>query len=632
MVELLLYVSDLVEDRADVEAEIKEINGLEALPTGERNLKAGQIYARLEKRLSPKPYSVQELRTRVGARFPARRIQAPFAVLFLPEAEQGVARLELQANEAVQKMLPVVGRPRLEKFVTDQTYATILEGTTLDASGRLNFSAAESRYLKLPPPWLKLVEKSLAAFINDLGHLLVVQKKSVIPLTPKALEILRTVGMSSLSKEGGVEDLEQNLVTKNGDYVPVIVTASALRGTDGSILGAVISAKDIRKILELEEEKRTATLTLLQSVELEKNKLASTLESIGDGAFVVDKQERITFFNRVAEEISGYSAKEAMGKPFREILKLVRESDRSDNYGFVEEAMNKGVISHITNHTLLLSKDGREVSIADSAAPIKRADGKVTGCIVIFRDVTRERIDEKMKGEFISLASHQLRTPLAGLRWLSDYLLSSDLSCLSKEQREFVSDLNKGASRMTEIVNTILNIARIEGNRLAVRPKPVDVKDVVASVLQVLQPLIREKKQNVTTSIAAIPRLMTDEHLIAEALTNLLSNAIKYTPAGGKIEIKVAIKGSDVIFSVKDNGYGIPEGQQHLAFTKFFRGENIVGTVTEGTGLGLYVVQKVVELLGGKIWFTSKENKGTTFFFTIPLAGTKPREGTKQLS
>jgi len=247
--------------------------------------------------------------------------------------------------------------------------------------------------------------------------------------------------------------------------------------------------------------------------------------------------------------------------------------------------------------------------------------------------VTREREIDKIKTEFISLASHQLRTPLTSIRWFTEMLLSTDVGKINKQQREFLESSYQSTIRMNDLVNALLNISRIESARLAVTPEPTDPVLLSKEILNNLKPLAAEKKHQITfTKPKGLPLVKTDPKLLKEILSNLLSNSIKYTPEKGKINLTISVKGPNVLFQVKDNGLGIPKVQQNRVFNKFFRGENIVKIDTKGTGLGLYIVKKLVETLQGKVWFESEENKGTTFSFTIPHAGIKKQKGEKTLA
>jgi len=226
-----------------------------------------------------------------------------------------------------------------------------------------------------------------------------------------------------------------------------------------------------------------------------------------------------------------------------------------------------------------------------------------------------------MKDEFISFASHQLRTPLAAMKWFGEMLLAGDAGRLTREQKNFVQKIYVSNQRMIEFVDTLLNISRIESGRLTNSPQPIDLKQLISEVVAEVKPKAGEKHQRLASVVPnRLPIINFDPTLVREVISNLLTNAIKYSPDKGHIVIKVSQDSDNLTVEVADSGYGIPKNQQSQIFTKLFRADNIRNKDTDGTGLGLYIVKSIVENFGGKIWFESEENKGTTFYVSLPLA------------
>lgn len=365
----------------------------------------------------------------------------------------------------------------------------------------------------------------------------------------------------------------------------------------------------------------------------ERDKIRTILQGIGDGVFVVDNNFDIIVFNKIAEEISGFSAKEAIGKKYYDILKFVYEDNLNKADDFIRETVLTGKPRQMANHAAIIRKDKTSVPVADSAAPLKDFKGSIVGCVVVFRDVTREREIDKAKTEFVSLASHQLRTPLSSINWYTEMLMSGDAGKINENQKEYLKEVYTGSKRMVDLVNALLNVSRIELGTFAVDPEPVLVTEIIKSVLKELNPGIKEKKIKVSKNCGKdIPTIKADPKLLRIVFQNLLSNAVKYTRKNGSISIEARKAKEYILCKIKDTGMGIPKNQQKNIFTKLFRASNVRATNTEGTGLGLYITKAIIDNSKGKIWFSSVEGQGTTFSIKIPLKGMTKREGTKELN
>ena len=364
--------------------------------------------------------------------------------------------------------------------------------------------------------------------------------------------------------------------------------------------------------------------------EIERDKIDTILHSIGDGVFVVDKNKKITIFNEIAEKISGFTKEEVLGKNYLDILKFIHEKDRTPNNDFIEKAFTLGKIQAMKNHTLLIKKDKTEVPVADSSAPIKDSSGKIIGCIIVFRDASAERKAEQIKSDFVSIASHQLRTPLTGIQWVTERLLKNSNSLPEKEQ-QYVKDINLSSKRLSTLVDSLLNVSRIEGGKITIKPEKIELIDFIKGYITETNPLTTNK--NIQLTFDNHPEkleILSDRSGIRNIVQSLVSNSIEYTPQNGKIEISVEETETkdSFLFKVKDSGIGIPKQNQKTIFDKFTRGENAQQVKTDGTGFGLYITKQTTDLLGGTIRFESEENKGTTFFVTLPKIS-KAREGGK---
>lgn len=237
------------------------------------------------------------------------------------------------------------------------------------------------------------------------------------------------------------------------------------------------------------------------------------------------------------------------------------------------------------------------------------------------RDIAHVRQMDKAKTEFVSLASHQLRTPLTSVSWYTEMLLNKDVGSLNEKQKEYLSEIYIGNRRMIGLVDDILNTSRIDMGTLLIETKIIILPEIAKSVLDEMAPLLQDKKMEIKKYFEAnLPKIKADPELIRIVLQNLLSNSLKYTPASGSIIVRMKKHNSHVLIEVSDSGYGIPEKQKSRIFTKMFRADNIRGRETDGTGLGLYIVRAIVEQHGGRVWFESEENKGTTFYVSLPAS------------
>lgn len=241
-----------------------------------------------------------------------------------------------------------------------------------------------------------------------------------------------------------------------------------------------------------------------------------------------------------------------------------------------------------------------------------------------------EEIDtlNKLKTEFVSVASHQLRTPLSAIRWETELMLSKLDRGLNSKQRKSIGTINLLATRMTRLVNDLLDVTRIDQGRLILKREKVDVAAIVAEISEEFLPLVKEKKLKVILQNGSGNKankhkafnVLSDQEKLRLVVENLFSNAIKYTGAYGRIEIELCKKRGFVVFNIRDNGAGIPAEQQDQVFSKFFRSDNIVKYQTEGTGLGLYIAKNIIEQSGGRMWFRSREQTGSVFSFSLPMA------------
>ncbi|HWS49283.1 MAG TPA: ATP-binding protein [Candidatus Methanoperedens sp.] len=377
------------------------------------------------------------------------------------------------------------------------------------------------------------------------------------------------------------------------------------------------------------ENTKLAVNNILDDVEgvasdLEKYKMA--VDNSSDCVVITDLEGVVIYVNKAVERVTGFSTYEVIGKKAgskvlwggqmpKEFYEKLWKTIKSDKKVFEGE---------LNNH----SKNGRPYISRLTISPILSNSDEVLYFVGVERDITREKEVDRSKTDFIYLTSHQLRTPLSAMKWFCEMLLAGDAGELTKDQREFVENISQSNERMIDLINSLLNISRVESGRIIIDPTPTDLEKLVQDVLTELDKNIKEKKQEVLLSVSdSLPRVNVDPKLIREVYKNLLTNANKYTQEGGRISVIISVEGGEVVSQISDNGMGIPVADQSKIFERFFRAENIIKLETEGTGLGLYLAKAIVESSMGKIWFKSQEKVGTNFWFTLPLSGVKAHKG-----
>jgi PAS domain S-box-containing protein len=346
---------------------------------------------------------------------------------------------------------------------------------------------------------------------------------------------------------------------------------------------------------------------LYQRVALEKERSFAILANIADGIVAVDREGRVVLWNHAAEQVTGVSADDALGRTPADVLQRTLESGSDTPSG---------------DRLVSIVRGREEVWLSLTEAVMRDPAGVVAGRIFAFRDISSDRLVEQMKSDFVSTVSHELRTPLTSIYGFAETLLRQDVLFGEDERRVFLGYIASESQRLTQIVDALLNVARLDTGDLQVNLSTTDVRDVVGEVVETAE-LAGTNGHRFVVELPDEPLAATaDRDKLRQVFTILLDNALKYSPEGGTVTVGVERKHDMVEVSVVDEGIGIPQADQEQIFRKFYRGTDAEARVGQGgTGLGLFIARGLVTAMGGRIWVESREGEGSTFAFELPAAG-----------
>lgn len=384
--------------------------------------------------------------------------------------------------------------------------------------------------------------------------------------------------------------------------------------------------------------RRSAERKLTEQREL----LHVTLESIGDAVIATDADGRISFINPTAQNLTGWKSAEVVGKPLDEVFRIVSEQTREPVESPFTSVMREGLTVGLANHTLLLGKDGAEIPIEDSGAPIRDADGRIVGVIIVFHDVSQRRRAERerealfeseqaarreaetagrLKDEFLATVSHELRTPLSVILGWATMLKQNRVE--DADAKKALEVIERNAKAQGEIIGDLLDISQIVTGKLSLEKERVGIAPLIRATVEALLPHAATKSISLTSCATDENAgfVIGDAARLRQIIWNLVSNAVKFTPEGGRVEIRTTRADNFLEITVSDSGIGIDAEFLPFIFDKFRQGDASITRPHGGLGIGLSIVRHLVRLHGGEISAQSAgAHQGATFIVRLPLA------------
>jgi PAS domain S-box-containing protein len=403
----------------------------------------------------------------------------------------------------------------------------------------------------------------------------------------------------------------------------------------GAILDARIRERD--QALLAERMARSAS-------EKDEARLSVTLRSIGDAVITTDPSGRVTLLNPVAQALTGWTEAAATGQPIERVFHVVEEGTREPIENPVSRVFRKGRIVGLSNHTVLISREGRETPIEDSAAPIRAADGSLIGMVLVFRDATERRETERhkqavldheqearreaeslsrSKDEFVATVSHELRTPLNAIFGWVRLLRSGSLN--ESQRAHALEVVERNTRAQAQLIEDLLDMSRVVTGHLRLDVRRVELPSVIHAAVDAVRPACEAKELIVGLDLdASVGPISGDPDRMQQIVWNLLTNSVKFTERGGRIDVSLKAEGSDAVLCVKDTGIGMSAELLPHVFERFKQGASSASRAHSGLGIGLALVRHLAEMHGGTVVAHSEgEGKGSAFTLRLPMLGTR---------
>lgn len=451
-------------------------------------------------------------------------------------------------------------------------------------------------------------------------------REQVIGRTWEELDLIPKTGTREkmvhiLETEGVVSNYEMQFKTRDGRELTTLLSLRPIMMASEPCILTI--AHDISERKDAEN-----------ALAAEKERLAVTLRSIGDGVITTDTNGRIDLINKVAENMTGWTQAEAQGQLLSAVFKIVSEHTNQPVENPVQMVMKSGKVIGLANHTVLIARDGTRRAIADSGAPIVMRDGTIVGVVLVFRDVTEARRLEQAKRNFTNAISHELRTPLTPIYGYAEMIAYDDAS--NDRQKNMAEQILQCVQREIKLVDELLAIARLENSAEVYEFKEMNAYSLFAemadSTEMLISQLVRERYHTDQFQLTyhvepELKRVMVNVHAdrIRHVVDNLISNAVKYSsPDRISLQFQARLEHDHVQVSICDSGRGIPAEEQSKIFDPYYQIRKSHDDISDGIGQGLTIVQRYIQRHGGQITVESQPGVGSCFIFTLPITKKEP--------
>jgi len=381
-------------------------------------------------------------------------------------------------------------------------------------------------------------------------------------------------------------------------------------------------------------KKKTADQKTGDNTQDDQKSFATIFQNIEDGVALFDVQGTIKLFNPAAEKITGWTSKDAIGINITQVVQLVNE--KGEAYSETENPLKKILASKVSmrdNNAFLMSKNKAQIAVSTSLSPIVSDSGEVTQAVIVFRDVTRERAEDQQRKDFVSTASHEMRTPIAEIEGFLSLVLNEKVATIDSRAKGFIDKAYASTKHLGKLFQDLLTTTKAEDGSITSNPQVIEMGQLIDKIAAGLK-ILGDQKNILTELVIGSSSLINartgsgqvvkplyyvfaDPERINQVIDNLFDNALKYTEKG---KITIGLTGNDKVVQlyIKDTGSGIPKEDLSHLFQKFYRVDSSKTRTIGGSGLGLFICKKIIELYNGRIWVESEEGQGSTFYVNLP--------------